>query len=123
MFLNLTTSWTPLVYLAPYPLKGGVSYLPVSRLSLHQGRRAATRHTLDTFVEGVLQALVLSVACHRIPAFDKKLKTGHNAPDSWCTLTREGLLHVGWLPQRIPDALEAVPFSPTKVEVGIAAVV
>jgi hypothetical protein len=36
---------------------------------------------------------------------------------------RESLLHIGWLPQHIPDVLEAVPFSLTEMKVSIGTMV
>ena len=51
---------------------------------------------LDAFVECILQSLILQLAGHGLPALDKKLETGYNAPHGGRAFTREGLPGIGW---------------------------
>ena len=63
---------------------------------------------------------MLCIAGHCFLTCDEKLKAWDDAPDSCHTLTQEGLLDVGWLPQRVLTLLKLLPFSPTKVVVCVA---
>jgi hypothetical protein len=79
---------------------------------------------LDTFVKCISQTLILRLVGHSLPALDKKLEAGYNAPHGGRAFTREALLGFGWLltkvrkeekesnqtyPEHIPDKCEAVP--------------
>lgn len=66
---------------------------------------------------------MLCIASHCFLTHDEKLKAWDDVPDSCHTLTQEGLLDVGWLPQCVLVLLELLPFSPTKVVVCVATMV
>jgi hypothetical protein len=53
--------------------------------------------TLNTFIESLLEPVVLRFICHGAPVLDQKLKAGDDVPDCGSTLAQECLLNIGRL--------------------------